>query len=326
MMDRLGVILLNLGGPGSAAEVAPFLRALFSDREIIRLPGGPLLQPLLARLITRLRRRSVIANYARIGGGSPILDLTRAQASGLAQILGDRGVDGLVTIAMRYTRPSAADALADLEEADRLVALTLYPHYSKATTGSSLADLERARQAIGDDRPLTVIDRYPTHEGYVESVAMKIRAGLEDYPEDRRDGVVLLFSAHSLPRRFIDDGDPYLVETMRCVNAVLDRLGGERRFKLAFQSRSGPVEWLDPDTEIVIEEMAEAGERDVLVVPISFVSDHIETLYEIDLLYGKKARSLGIDGWRRAESLNDSPAFLDALADLVIGALGKAVE
>jgi len=323
MGERVGVILLNLGGPGSAGEIQPFLRALFSDRTIIRLPGGPLLQPLVAKLIARLRRKKVVANYARIGGGSPILPLTTKQAEGLERVLGERGREAKVAIAMRYTEPGATSALDELAVAGvtRLVALTLYPHFSKATTGSSLADLERKMAAAGTDLPLTVIDRYPTHEGYVDAVTEKVREGLAAYPADKRDDVILLFSAHSLPQRFIDDGDPYLAETKRTVNAVLDRLGGDRRFKLAFQSRSGPVTWVGPDTADVIEQMADAGETEVLVVPISFVSDHIETLYEIDLLYGDRAAGLGITGYRRTESLNDSPAFLNALADMVEEAL-----
>jgi len=323
MGERTGIILLNLGGPGSADEVPPFLRALFKDREIIRLPGGALLQPLMARLIARLRKRKVIANYARIGGGSPILPLTTRQAEGLERLLRERGHDAKVAIAMRYTKPGAADALRDLAAAGvtRLVALTLYPQYSRATTGSSLADLARTMAAAGVDLPLTVIDRYPTDEGYVGSVVGKIREGLEAYPAGKRRDVVLLFSAHSLPRRFIDDGDPYVIETKRTVNAVLLRLPDDRRFKLSFQSRSGPVDWVGPDTKDVIEEMAAAGEKDVLVVPISFVSDHIETLYELDLLYGEQAARLGITGYRRAGALNDSPAFLLALADLVEGAV-----
>lgn len=323
MAERIGVILLNLGGPSGPEEVAPFLKALFSDREIIRLPGGPLLQPLFAKLITAIRKKKVIANYDLIGGGSPILPLTTAQAEGLEVRLRERGLDVTVGIAMRYTKPRAADALTAMVEAgvDRLVVLTLYPQYSKATTGSSLADLDRTMTEMGIDLPVTVIDRYPTHPGYLEAMAANIRAAIQACPVKARKSVVLLFSAHSLPQRFIDEGDPYLAETVKTVEALRKLVPENQPWRLGFQSRSGPVKWIGPDTEDVITELGVAGQKDVIVVPVSFVSDHIETLYEVDLLYGDQARKLGIKGYRRAESLNDSPVFIAALADLVEEAL-----
>jgi ferrochelatase len=224
---------------------------------------------------------------------------------------------------MRYTRPRAADALDQMVEAgvDRLVALTLYPQYSKATTGSSLADLERTMARKGIDLPLTVIDRFPTHPGYLQAMATNIRAAIQACPVKARRSVVLLFSAHSLPQRFIDEGDPYLAETIRTVDELRKLVPKDQPWRLGFQSRSGPVKWVGPDTEEVITELGVGGRKDVIVVPVSFVSDHIETLYEVDMLYGDQARKLGIKGYRRSESLNDSPAFLAALADLVEEAL-----
>lgn len=323
MGGKTGVLLLNLGGPATPAAIKPFLIRLFSDREIIKLPGGPLFQPLFARLITRIRLKEVIENYAKIGGASPILELTTAQASGIQSRLEDRGHDAVVGIAMRYTSPTSDEALIAMRDAgvDRLIALTLYPHYSKATTGSSLNELHRAMERTGIHLPLTAIDRYPTHPGYLDAVAGNAMACLETVPADRRHEATVLFSAHSLPKKFINEGDPYVDEIEACVEGVRERIGLDQPWLLSYQSRSGPVEWVGPGTEDVINEMAKRKVRDVVVIPIAFVSDHIETLYEIDLLYGDQARELGIDGYRRSESLNDSPRFLDALTDLVVEAL-----
>jgi ferrochelatase len=323
MGERTGVILLNLGGPSTPSEIRPFLVSLFSDREIIRLPGGPLLQPLMARLIARMRLKRVTENYASIGGGSPIFPLTRRQAEGLEAVLRGRGLDACVGIAMRYTYPDADEALTEMERAgvDRLLAVTMYPQYSRATTGSSLAALRRAMARRGVELPLAVVDRYPEHPGYLEAVAEKVRAGLGAYPEDRRAGATLLFSAHSLPQRFVDEGDPYVNEIEATVAGVLARLPEGQPWRLSFQSRAGPVKWVGPETSEVIEELARDGVEDVLAVPIAFVSDHIETLQEIDLLYAGQARDLGISGFSRSKSLNDSPTFLAALAELVTEAV-----
>ncbi len=323
MGPRTGILLLNLGGPATPEEIRPFLIRLFSDREIIKLPGGPLFQPLFARLLTRFRLKKVVENYSRIGGASPILELTTAQARGLEQRLVDRGKDVTVGIAMRYTTPTSDEALVAMRDAGvtRLIALTLYPHYSKATTGSSLNELERAMVRTGIDLPLQVVDRYPTEPTYLDAVAENLKACLMTVPEERRADATVLFSAHSLPQKLIEEGDPYVDEIEACVRGVRERIGEEQPWLLSYQSRSGPVSWVGPDTRDVINEMAERKVRDVVVIPIAFVSDHIETLYEIDLLYGDQARELGIDGYRRAESLNDSPRFLDALADLAEGAM-----
>ncbi len=318
----LGVALLNMGGPGGPGEVRAFLRALFSDRDLIRLPGGPALQGVFAILIAALRTRKVQGNYRRIGGGSPLLDLTRRQAEGLRRALAARGVPAAVEPLMRYTRPRAVDALRALRRAgaDALVAVSLYPQFSRATTGSSLADLERAAVDSGLFPRRSVVDRYPEHPGYLEAVAERVREGLAGFPEERRGRVVLLFSAHSLPERAVREGDPYVAEIERTVAGVRARLPAEQPWRLGFQSRTGPVRWVGPDTAEVLRDLGREGVREVLVVPAAFVSDHIETLYEIDLLFAEDARAAGIADFRRAPSLNDSPTFAAALADLVLEA------
>ncbi|MCU0725900.1 MAG: ferrochelatase [Planctomycetes bacterium] len=313
---KLGVILMNLGGPGKQGEIRPFLASLFSDREIIRLPGGPVFQPALAQLIAGLRLSKVRRNYRQIGGGSPLLDLTRRQAEGLAAELGRRGFPARVAVAMRYSRPRADDALLALARGgfDRLVAVSLYPQYSRATTGSSVADLLRAMGRTGITGKLALVERYPEHPGYLDALALKVREGLR--PES-----VVLFSAHGLPEKLVRAGDPYVGEIERTVAGVRARLPAGTPWRLGYQSRVGPVKWVGPDTEEVIRDLGREGARDVLAVPVAFVSDHIETLQEIDILYAGVARAAGIPSFRRSGSLNDSPAFLEALADLVLEAV-----
>jgi protoporphyrin/coproporphyrin ferrochelatase len=330
--ETTAIVLFNLGGPDDLASVEPFLVNLFADREIIELPLGARLQPLMARLIARLRAPSVRRNYERIGGGSPQLRITRAQARALENRL-SAGWNGAwpgealaetryrVFVAMRYTRPTAADALAEIAAAGirRIVTLTLFPHYSKATTGSSRREFDRA---LADPRwrrrfAVTHIEHYADHPGYLDAMAATVRAAWSRVPLPRRDAAVVLFSAHGLPRKFIDEGDPYVTHIEATRRGILERLRLPNRQLLAFQSRTGPVKWIGPGTEEVLKQLGREGVRDVLVVPLSFVSDHIETLYEVDLLFAEAAREAGITGYSRPQALNTHPMFIDALADLV---------
>lgn len=328
MGDRYGVLLFNLGGPGALDEVEPFLVNLFSDRDIIELPPGALLQHAFARLIAKARGPSVRRNYASIGGGSPQLALTLAQAEALSSRL-SRG-DGRVpvAVAMRYWRPATAEALRRLAASgvERVVTLTLYPHYSRATTGSSERELARvlARPEFRGRFRVSGVDRYPEEPAYLHALASTVRESLAGFPAETRDGVVLLFSAHGLPQRFVDAGDPYVAETRATVRGVLDRLGVPNRHALAYQSRTGPVKWIGPGTDEVLRELGREGARAVLVVPVSFVSDHIETLFELDQLFAGEARRAGIDDYRRSAALNTHPMFIEALAGLVERHLGAA--
>jgi ferrochelatase len=321
-MTHTAIVLFNLGGPGDLAAVEPFLVNLFSDREIIQLPGGAALQPTMARLIAKLRGPSVRQNYQRIGGGSPQLRITRGQAEALEQRLNARGHQHYrVFMAMRYSRPSSADALEAIaaEGIRRIVTLTLFPHYSKATTGSSRNEFDRALASPRWNGRFEVshIDHYPTDPHYVEAVTETVRVAWNDIPAPRRAGAVLLFSAHGLPQRFIDEGDPYVKHIDATRFAVLERLNLPNRQRMAFQSRTGPVRWIGPGTEETIRELAEEGVTDVLVIPLSFVSDHIETLYEVDMLFADAARASGVTGYYRTPALNTNPLFIDALAGLV---------
>ena len=317
MPEKIALLLLQMGGPDSIEAVEPFLLKLFSDRDIIKI-GPAFLQPFIARRIVKKRAPKVEACYREIGGKSPIGELTHAQGEGVQKLLGD-GFSSFV--AMRYTRPSTLDALAAIkrEGISRIVALSLYPHFSRATTGSSLNELQRVLKEAGAKFQLTCIDRFFDHPLYIRALADKVAAGLATFPQGAP--VEIVFSAHSLPQSFIDEGDPYLAHIQETVRLVMERVG-EASHTLCFQSKASPVKWLEPSTQATLERLAGAGCQNLLMVPLSFVSDHIETLHEIDIQYAREAKALGIGCFRRSESLNSSPLFLECLADLVRQAVG----
>jgi ferrochelatase len=312
MPEKTAVLLLQMGGPDSLEAIEPFLYNLFSDRDIIRI-GPAFLQPLIARFISRRRSKKVTEYYRQIGGRSPIRELTEQQAAELQKELGE---GYRCFVAMRYWKPDTIEALAAIkrEGIGRVIALSLYPHYSRATSGSSFNELGRVQALSKAAFKLTYIRQFFDHPRYIAALAEKIEQGLAGF--DGHTGVHLLFSAHGLPQSFIDSGDPYLEHIQATVRLVMERFGGIS-YHLAFQSRAGPVKWLEPSTEDTLRELAESGCKSLLVVPLSFVSDHIETLYEIDIQYRDEARKLGIENFRRTESLNTSPAFIRCLAELV---------
>ena len=303
-----------MGGPDSQDDVAPFLFNLFSDREIIQL-GPPLLQKPIAWLISRRRAPKSRAIYGKIGGGSPLLTITLQQASALQASLREKS-DYSVTVAMRYW-PPFADESVDLllkQGVDSITALTLYPHFSKATTGSSVIHLKKSLNRLAPHIPLKVISSYPTQPSYIQALADNIQKGLRLFPDNN---VQIIYSAHSLPVSFIKNGDPYVNHINETINA-LEQITRQRG-KLCFQSKSGPVEWLSPSTPETLERLAEEGCENILVVPVSFVSDHVETLYEIDMLYREKAKALGMN-LLSTPSLNTHPLFICGLKELVLQA------
>lgn len=315
MADKTAVLLLQMGGPDSLEAVRPFLYNLFSDRDIIRIGPG-LTQPLIARFISWRRSRKVIEYYRQIGGKSPLRELTEQQAGELEKMLGP---GYRCFVAMRYWKPDTAETFAAIraEGFNRIIALSLYPHYSRATSGSSFNEMERVRALSGGSFFMSYVRQFFDHPLYIAALAEKIELGLSGFND--RNAVQLVFSAHGLPQSFIDSGDPYLDHIQATVRLVMERFK-DVSHHLAFQSRAGPVKWLEPSTEDMIRKLAETGCKSLLMVPLSFVSDHIETLYEIDIQYGEEAAALGITDFRRTESLNASPAFINCLADLVRGA------
>lgn len=318
--QNIGVLLLNLGGPEKQEDVRPFLLNLFSDREIIRL-GPAFLQKFIARMIVRKRAPRSMANYARIGGGSPIRRRTEEQALALANSLNERGqednISFLVRPCMRYWHPFAEEVLQEMARAEVsvIVALSLYPHYSIATTGSSLSDLYRTHKRLGLDIPIVEIRSWPDEPSHIACLVARIREGLQHFGQDP---VQLLYSAHSLPVDFIKEGDPYVQELERTIAAIEAQTG--IRGKLCYQSRSGPVEWLGPSLPETIGKLAGQGCRNLLVMPVSFVSDHVETLYEIDIEYRQMAEEFGMR-LISTRALNDDPLFIEGLQIMVINKL-----
>jgi ferrochelatase len=312
LSGKTAVVLLQMGGPDSLDAVEPFLRNLFSDRDIIRL-GPAFLQPVIARWIARRRAPKVEEQYEKIGGRSPIREFTLAQATALEERLGG---DFRCFTAMRYWRPSTIEALAAVKKAgiSRIVVLPLYPHYSRATTGSSVNELRRVLNQARGGFTVSFIESFHDHPLYIRSLAGTITEGIAGFPIGEE--VTILFSAHSLPVSFIESGDPYLSQVEETVRLVMESLTGIRH-DLAFQSKAGPVKWLEPSTEQAIVRHAESGCRNLLIVPVSFVCDHIETLFEIDITFAALARERGIVNFRRAPSLNTDTLFIDCLADLV---------
>jgi len=309
--EKIGVLLLNLGGPERPEDVRPFLLNLFSDRDIIRL-GPPFMQKIIARIIATRRAPKSRANYAKIGGGSPIRAKTEEQARALEDALTPAG-SFIVRSCMRYWHPFAGEALAQMREAgvDRLIALPLYPHYSIATTGSSVTDLKAQMKRMQLQLPLEVIEAWPEQTEFIAALATRITEGIASFAGAE---VELVYSAHSLPVQFIEEGDPYVEHLKQTIAALEAQTKVQGR--LCYQSRSGPVQWLGPALPEVIEDIATQGGKNILVVPISFVSDHVETLYEIDIEYRQLAENLGL-GFRLTRALNADPQFIAALAALV---------
>lgn len=322
------MLLLNLGGPESLEDVRPFLYNLFADPDIIRLPG-PLkfLQPVLANIIATLRSPKSSEGYAAIGGGSPLRRITDEQADALAQALRSRGLDTEVYVAMRYWHPYTEEALQHVvrDGITHLVILPLYPQFSISTSGSSLRLLEQLfkRDPVLSNLKHTVIPSWYQRPGYVGAMVDLIEQELTKF--DQPEQVNVFFSAHGVPKSYVEEaGDPYKEEMEECVALIMNELrrrGRGNDHTLAYQSRVGPVEWLQPYTDDSIRVLGRAGVKSLLAVPISFVSEHIETLEEIDMEYRELALESGVEKWGRVPALNTNARFIEDLADAVVEAL-----
>ena len=318
-MARTGVLLLNLGGPERIQDVGPFLYNLFADPEIIRLPL-PQLQKPLAWLISTLRSRRSQAAYRSIGGGSPLRRITDQQAKVLQSELRHRSIDATTYVAMRYWHPFTESAVGDIKAdgIDEVVVLPLYPQFSISTSGSSFRLLERIRE---DDPafaalPLRAIGSWYNHPRYLQAMAELIDRTIDQTPAPAEAHV--FFSAHGVPKSYVEEaGDPYQEQITDCARLIMQNLKRKNPYTLAYQSRVGPVEWLQPYTEDALRGLGEAGVKELVVVPISFVSEHIETLEEIDIEYREIAHEVGIKGFHRVPALDTHPTFIQALADLV---------
>ncbi|XP_037341039.2 ferrochelatase, mitochondrial [Pungitius pungitius] len=318
---KTGILMLNMGGPEKLEDVHDFLLRLFSDTDLMKLP----VQNKLGPFIAKRRTPKIQEQYSKIGGGSPIKHWTSMQGEGMVKLLDQMCPETAphkFYIGFRYVQPLTEEAIEQMEKdgVERAVAFTQYPQYSCSTTGSSLNAIYRYYSNRGNRPKMrwSVIDRWPTHPLLVECFADHVRNELLKFPEDKRDDVVILFSAHSLPMAVVNRGDPYPQEVGATVQRVMERLGHCNPYRLVWQSRVGPMQWLGPQTDDVIKGLCERGKKNILMVPIAFTSDHIETLHELDIEYGQVlGEECGVENIRRAESLNGNPLFMKALADLV---------
>jgi ferrochelatase len=315
-VNRLGVVLFQLGGPDTLEAIEPFLYNLFCDPDIIDFPFARLGRKPLARLISSTRAHKVRHHYSAIGGGSPIRRFTERQAQALETELEARGFDARCFVAMRYWHPFTSEAVAALEgeRCSDIVLLPLYPQYSSTTTGSSLNEWNRRYRQNG--AAVHVISEFYRHEGYLDALVGAIDQTLERFevaslPE-------LVFSAHSVPTAVVERGDPYQRQIEETVSLVMERGGWPNGHRLCYQSKVGASRWLQPTLTGTLRQLAKEKINEVCVVPVSFVSDHVETLGEINHVARELAASQGIERFEMVPGLNDSPAFIRALADLVL--------
>jgi ferrochelatase len=316
-------MMANLGGPETLEDVHDFLLRLFSDKDIIPLPA----QGTLAPWIAKRRTPKIQKQYSKIGGGSPIKMWTERQGEGMINLLDQISPETAphrYYIGFRYAHPLTEDTIDKMESdgIEHAVVFTQYPQYSCSTTGSSLNAVYRHVKAHQTNMRWSVIDRWPTHPGFVQAFVKSIKEELKKFPEEVQKDVVILFSAHSLPMKVVDRGDPYPAEVAATVYRVMEGLDFSHPYRLVWQSKVGPLPWLGPQTDDVIKGLSKRGKKNLLLVPIAFTSDHIETLHELDLEYAEElAHECGISNIRRAASLNDNPIFIEALADIVHGHL-----
>ncbi|XP_027623814.1 ferrochelatase, mitochondrial isoform X1 [Tupaia chinensis] len=340
---KTGILMLNMGGPETLGDVHDFLLRLFLDRDLMTLP----IQNKLAPFIAKRRTPKIQEQYRRIGGGSPIKMWTSKQGEGMVRLLDElspRTAPHKYYIGFRYVHPLTEEAIAEMERdgLERAIAFTQYPQYSCSTTGSSLNAIYRYYRGVGKKPTMkwSTIDRWPTHPLLIQLAhnalcwisfthlmtkndercfADHILKELDRFPPEKRGDVVILFSAHSLPMAVVNRGDPYPQEVSATVQRVMERLGYSNPYRLVWQSKVGPMPWLGPPTDESIKGLCERGRKNILLVPIAFTSDHIETLYELDIEYSQVlANECGVENIRRAESLNGNPLFSKALADLVL--------
>jgi len=320
---RVGVVLFQLGGPDRLEAIEPFLFNLFCDPDIIDFPFARIGRKPLAKLIATTRSRKVQHHYAVIGGGSPIRKFTEQQGLALQNQLRQAGIDAHCFVAMRYWHPFTAEAIAQLRETgcEEVVLLPLYPHYSRTTTGSSLNEW---RRQFGDPLPVHTIETFYRHPLYLDAVIEKVEEALSRFPVPEKPEIV--FSAHSVPVSVIEEGDPYQEQIEETVALLMQRGGWRNRFRLCYQSKVGASKWLQPSLHRTLRDLGRDNITEVCVVPISFVSDHVETLGEIDHEAREEAAALGIKRFEMTSGLNDSATFIAALADLVGTAIGAQSE
>ncbi len=327
MKRRVAVVLFNLGGPDAPSAVRPFLTNLFTDPAILRVPGW--LRPLLGRFIAWRRTKPALENYQILGGRSPLLELTRQQSAALeAALANEPGLEFRSFVAMRYWHPFAAEVVREVKEwgPDEVLLIPLYPQYSTTTTGSSITDWDAACRAAGVVWPTSTLCCFHSDASFADATARLLRVEYDKARASLPEGTKLrlLFSAHGLPEDIVKAGDPYQWQVERSAEAVFSALGlPDLEYQVCYQSRVTPQVWIGPSTDTEIERAAREGVA-VLICPIAFVSDHSETLVELDVEYRQLGEKHGIPGYFRVPAQNSDSRFIDALADLVRRVQGSA--
>ena len=319
---RVGIVLFQLGGPDTLEAIEPFLYNLFCDPDIIDFPFARIGRKPLAKLISTTRSRKVQHHYAVIGGGSPIRRHTERQARALERELRSDGMDAHCFVAMRYWHPFTAEAVEQLRAAqcEEVVLLPLYPQYSSTTTGSSLNEWNRR---FDDDLPVHCVETFYRNPTYLDALVERVNQALSRF--DSPESAEIVFSAHSVPMSVIEKGDPYQRQIEETVWLLMRRGGWTNSHRLCYQSKVGASRWLQPSLHQTLKLLAAERVREICVVPIAFVSDHVETLGEIDHEAREEAHGLGFAQFEMSAGLNDSPKFITALAELVQQALAHEV-
>ncbi len=320
---RIGVVLLNMGGPDSLEDVPPYLLNIFRDPHILDMPFGALVRPWLSRIIVKKRAAASADRYRLIGGKTPLNGITAAQAGVIKDALARRGVDATAAPGMRYWHPFTTDTLARFarEGVDAVAGLSMYPAYSSATSGSSLEEFDRAAKLLLPGVPAYRIGQWPALPAYVEFLRRGVTDALEAVGREHWRETAVLFTAHSVPMRLIRRGDPYrshIEQTMKLVNAGLPE---GVRTALGWQSAVGPAKWLEPDSKAVAAVLRSEGFSRLVVAPLGFVAENIETLWDIEIDLRAHAVELGFNTFLRVACPNDDAAVMDGLAGLVADAV-----
>jgi len=320
---RVGIVLFQLGGPDTLEAIEPFLYNLFCDPDIIDFPFARIGRKPLAKLISTTRARKVQHHYSTIGGGSPIRRHTERQARALETDLRNQGMDANCFVAMRYWHPFTSEAIEQLRSAqcDEVVLLPMYPQYSSTTTGSSLNEWQRL---FHEDLPVHLVESFYRDTAYLDALIEKINEALARFPVPERPEIV--FSAHSVPVSVVEKGDPYQHQIEETVRLLMQRGGWSNSHRLCYQSKVGASRWLQPTLHHTLRALASEQKREVCVVPVAFVSDHVETLAEINHEARHEAHELGITQFEMSAGLNDSPKFIQALAQIVSETLEQEVS
>jgi protoporphyrin/coproporphyrin ferrochelatase len=320
---RVGIVLFQLGGPDTLEAIEPFLYNLFCDPDIIDFPFARIGRKALAKLISTTRARKVQHHYSTIGGGSPIRRHTERQARALETELRNQGLNAHCFVAMRYWHPFTSEAIEQLRAAqcDEVVLLPLYPQYSSTTTGSSLNEWQRR---FPDDLPVHRVETFYRDPMYLDAVIEKVNQALARFPDPERPEIV--FSAHSVPLSVIEKGDPYQRQIEDTVRLLINRGGWLNPHRLCYQSKVGASKWLQPSLHHTLKQLSLKQVREICVVPVAFVSDHVETLAEIDHEARHEAQHLGFTQFEMSAGLNDSPKFIQALSQIVQNALQDEVS